>query len=107
MKIFRCPRCGEGRVFQSLLELSESCSSCGLPIRKHDLGDGAVFFVMLMVGFSISALAALTQLFFSPPWWLHMALWPPMIVVLSLYFLRFSRATLLALQYKYRPDDFV
>lgn len=33
----RCPRCGEGVIFRSWLELNENCPACGLRIR-HEQG---------------------------------------------------------------------
>jgi hypothetical protein len=33
----RCPRCGEGPLFDGLLSVRESCTVCGLDLRARDL----------------------------------------------------------------------
>ena len=42
---------------------------------------------------------------FSPPYWVHAVLWMPLIVILSLVFLRLSKSTLLVLQYKHKAGE--
>ena len=36
----RCPRCGQGKLFQGVLTVRERCPVCGLDLREHDSGDG-------------------------------------------------------------------
>ena len=52
------------------------------------------------------ALALLTEVAWQPPVWLHLVLWLPLTVVLVLGLMRPFKATLIALQYKHRRDDF-
>ena len=32
----RCPHCGEGRLFKSLLKMNQHCSECDLPLEREE-----------------------------------------------------------------------
>jgi uncharacterized protein (DUF983 family) len=96
----RCPRCGSGKLFSGFLTLAPKCSSCDLDYAFIDAGDGPAVFVILIVGFIVMALALYTEVKFRPPIWLHMTLWLPLVVVLSLGLLRPMKGLLVALQFK-------
>ena len=83
-----CPRCGNGRLLDGLLAVSDTCSACGLDLKKHDCGDGPAFFGIVVVGFVVTALAGITEYAWQPPYWLHAVLWPPLIFALSILCLR-------------------
>src|SRR3712207_565974 len=63
----RCPRCGEGRLFNGFLALRPSCAACGLDFGFADSADGPAFFVMTAVGFIVAGAALLTEIAWSPP----------------------------------------
>jgi uncharacterized protein (DUF983 family) len=96
----RCPRCGKGRLFQGFLKVPAACPVCGLDYGTFDPGDGPAVFVILIVGFIVVGLALWTEVRYEPPYWVHLALWLPLVVVLSLGLLRPFKATLIALQYR-------
>jgi len=102
----RCPRCGKGRLYQSLLKIAHRCEVCGLPFAKHEQGDGPAFFGILLVGTLVGIFAAVVEIKFAPPFWVHAALWIPFIVIGSVLSLRVLKAALIAAQYHYRKDDF-
>ena len=49
----RCPRCGEGKLFQGFLTLRPRCDDCGLDYGFADAGDGPAVFVILIGGFIV------------------------------------------------------
>jgi uncharacterized protein (DUF983 family) len=100
----RCPRCGEGRLFDGFLTVAERCGRCGLPLSRHDAGDGPAVFVILILGFLVVGLAILVEATLKPPLWVHAIVWPPFILIVAIAMLRPLKATLLALQYRHRPD---
>lgn len=102
----RCPRCGKGRLYEGFLRVRGRCESCGLNLGAHDTGDGPVAFIVLIVGGIVVGLALWTELTFSPPMWVHIVLWPPLILGLSLLLLRFLKSLLIALQFKHRAEDY-
>jgi len=98
----RCPRCGKGPLFRGFLTFADQCSSCGLDFRPIDTGDGPAVFVILIAGFLIVAAALITEVMFAPPYWVHLALWLPLTLIISLGLLRPVKATLAAMQYRHR-----
>lgn len=102
----RCPRCGKGRLYDGFLKVTPRCGSCGLNLAAADTGDGPVAFIVLIVGGIVVGLALWTELEFSPPMWVHILLWPPVVLGLSLLLLRFLKSLLIALQFKHRAEEY-
>ena len=98
----RCPRCGEGGLFEGLLTVRAACPACGLDLRANDPGDGPAIFVILILG-ALVVIAALTiEMKFEPPLWIHALLWPIFILAGAVALLRPFKATLIALQFRHR-----
>jgi len=98
----RCPRCGRGRLYAGLLNVRGVCEICGLDLSGQDAGDGPAVFVIFFLGLIVVGLAALVEIKFSPPTWVHLVLWTPLIVVGAIAMLRPLKAGLIALQYRHR-----
>jgi uncharacterized protein (DUF983 family) len=95
----RCPRCGEGRLFDGFLAVGKGCTNCGLDYSYADAGDGPAVFVILIIGFIMVGLALWTEVNLNPPLWVHLVIWLPLTVVLALTALRLIKGVLLTLQY--------
>jgi len=100
-----CPRCGKGKLFSGLLDVAERCAVCDLDYAGHDSGDGPAVFVILILGFAIVGMALWVEFTFSPPLWVHVALWFPCILIASVGLLRIFKATLIALQYRHQAGE--
>jgi uncharacterized protein (DUF983 family) len=98
----RCPGCGKGKLYSGLLNVADSCDTCGLDLRAEDSGDGPAVFVILILGFIVVGLAAWVEFTFSPPLWVHPVLWFPVILGGSVFLLRIFKATLIALQFQHK-----
>ena len=101
----RCPRCGRGELFRNLLDVRDHCEICGLDLRAHDAGDGAVVGVILLLGAVVVTLAFWVEFHFSPPLWLHAILWPVVTVPLAILMMRPAKAALVALQFRHRATE--
>lgn len=101
----KCPRCGEGSLLDGMLAVRERCGTCGLDLKAQDAGDGPAVFVILILGFLTVGLALLLEAKLEPPMWVHLAIWPAFILVLAVLLLRWIKATLIALQYRYRTSE--
>jgi uncharacterized protein (DUF983 family) len=101
----RCPRCGQGKLFDGYLSIAPGCSACGQSFREFDVGDGAASLVILVVGAIVCGLALWVEFTFQPPLWVHAVLWAPVIAILTFVFLRLTKSALLVLQYKHKAGE--
>ena len=101
----RCPRCGIGPLYAGFLTLAERCTACDLDLKAADSGDGPAVFIIFIVGAVVTGLALWVDIAFAPPYWVHMVLWTPVVLVGCLGLLRPFKATLIALQYQHRAGD--
>src|SRR5438105_602169 len=97
----RCPRCGEGHLFTGLLTVRPACPSCGLDLSAQDAGDGPAVFVIFFLGLIVVGLAAIVEIKFAPPIWVHIVLWTPLILTGAVLMLRPLKAGLIALQFRH------
>lgn len=101
----KCPRCGQGNLFEGFLGLKKTCLSCGLDYDFADSGDGPAVFVIMLVGFVIVGLVLFVELSFQPPIWLHMVLWLPLTVLLAGLVLRPLKGLMIALQFRHQAEE--
>lgn len=92
-------------MFRGLLEVRQACPICGLDLRRHDAGDGAVVGVILVLGALLVGLAFWVEMRFSPPLWVHVVLWPVLTIPGAILMMRPAKAALIAQQYRYRPSE--
>jgi uncharacterized protein (DUF983 family) len=102
----RCPRCGQGRLFRGLLSVRDRCEFCDLDFSAQDSGDGPVAFIVLIAGFLVVGAALIAEVRYGWPLWLHLSLWLPLAMLLSVGLLRPLKGMLIALQYRFRRDEF-
>jgi uncharacterized protein (DUF983 family) len=95
----QCPRCGQGQLFTGALKIKPECNNCGLDFSALDVGDGAVVFVVMFTNIIVLGGALAFENTFSPPLWLHILLWPIVILVLCVWLTRLIKGVLLAHQY--------
>ncbi len=101
----RCPRCGRGRLFSGYLGVARNCASCGLSFDFADAGDGAAWFVMLFVCiFGVGSILGI-EVAYSPPFWVHLLIAIPLIVILPLVLLRPVKGVLLCQQWKTKARE--
>lgn len=101
----RCPRCGEGKLFKGFLSLRPRCEHCGLDFNFADAGDGPAVFVILLGGAVVVIAALITEAMYQPPYWVHAALWLPLILLVTLAPLRPIKGLMIALQYHHRAQE--
>ena len=98
----RCPRCRQGKMFSGLLTLRRKCEGCGLDYSFADAGDGPAIFVILLSGFIVVGAALIVEVKYQPPFWLHAALWLPLILATTIAPLRSMKSLLIALQFHHK-----
>ncbi len=88
-------------MFTRFVVFAPRCANCGLDFRAFNVGDGAASFLILIVGAIVTGLAMWLELTRSPSWYVHVVLWLPLTLVLSLALMRLAKALLLALEYRH------
>ena len=98
----RGPRCGQGRLFSGFLDIKRRCEACDLDYAFIDTGDGPAIFVVLIAGAFVVSAALIDEVKYQPPFWVHAALWLPLILVTTLLPLRAMKSLLIALQFHHK-----
>ena len=101
----KCPRCGQGDLFQGYLKLRASCPSCGLDYAKADSADGPAVFVIFIVGFLAVVLAIVARYVWYAPIWAAFLISGIGAIVMILGLLRPLKATLIALQFQHNAEE--
>jgi uncharacterized protein (DUF983 family) len=96
----KCPRCGRGKLFSGYLTVAKSCASCGLDYSFADTGDGAAWFVMLFACVAGVGSILGIEVAYSPPWWVHVLIAIPVLIIMPIILLRPMKGVLLAQQWK-------
>ena len=95
----RCPRCGQGHLFQGFLTLKSRCEVCGLDYSFADPADGPAFFVICFTSIPAVAVACYIEVAYSPAWWVHALTSIPLILLACLVPLRLLKGWLVNSQY--------
>jgi uncharacterized protein (DUF983 family) len=101
----RCPQCGTGRLFTGYLKLAPACESCGLDLKFADSGDGPAIFVIFLVAPIVMVLALVVGALFNPPPLVHLAMWIPLTLILSLLALPPFKGVMVALQFHHDAHE--
>ncbi len=96
----RCPRCNEGRLFSGFVKVNHECPACGLELHHHRADDAPPYFTILIVGHIVVPLLLWMEQKWQPETWVHMVVWLPAILLLSLWFLPRIKGSLIGLQWQ-------
>jgi uncharacterized protein (DUF983 family) len=92
-------------LFQGFLGLRQGCERCGLDFDFADSGDGPAVFVILIGGFIVVFAALMTEVVYRPPYWVHAALWLPLVLLVTVAPLRPVKGLMIALQYHHKARE--
>ena len=101
----KCPRCGEGALFDGFLKLAPRCAACGLDFAEGDSGDGPAVFVIFLSGFAAVGVLFLARYAFEAPMWASFLAGAAAAALSTFGLLRPFKATLIALQYRHRAGE--
>ena len=95
----KCPRCGGAPLFSGYLNVREDCAACGLEFFHHRADDAPPWMTIMVVGHIVVPLMLVAITKFDWPDWLHMTLWPALVLVLSLLILPLAKGFVIGLQW--------
>lgn len=102
----RCPACGKGHLFTSYLKVAPTCPNCGEVLHHHRADDAPPYFTIMIVGHIVIAGVLGVEQAFAPDYWVHLVLWLPLTLTLSLLILPRVKGALIGLQWAYRMHGF-
>lgn len=102
----KCPNCGEGRIFTGYLRVSTACAHCGEELHHQRADDAPPYVTIFIVGHVVLPLLMALERAAQPAVWLHLALWLPLTVILSLALLPVVKGSLIGLQWALRMHGF-
>ncbi|WP_017666785.1 DUF983 domain-containing protein [Sandarakinorhabdus sp. AAP62] len=83
-----------------MLKIAPRCSTCGLDFSRFNVGDGAAPFLIFIVATIVIIASQVTEAKLAPPWWVHVLLWGPLTIGLSLGLMRLAKGLLVALEFR-------
>ncbi len=83
----RCPNCGGGPLFHGFVRVRRSCAACGEHLHHQRADDLPAYVTILLVGKLVIAAMIAVELTWTPPVWVHWAVWPTLTVLMSLWLL--------------------
>ncbi|MDQ8726258.1 DUF983 domain-containing protein [Bradyrhizobium sp. LHD-71] len=102
----RCPNCGEGKLFRAYLKTRDSCSVCGQDFHHHRADDLPAYLVIVIVGHIIVPLVLAVEQNFQPSYLVHLAVWLPLTLGMSLALLQPIKGAIVGLQWAFRMHGF-
>lgn len=102
----RCPHCGEGKLFRAYLKTVDSCSACGEEINHHRADDLPAYLVIVIVGHVVVGAFMGVEATTQWPLWLHMAIWAPLTLAMSLALIGPVKGSVVGLQWALRMHGF-
>ena len=95
----KCPACGRGNLFDGYLKVREKCDSCQTELQNHRADDAPPYFTIFIVGHIIIPLLIAVETVWRQPYWMHLVIWLPATVILSLIVLRITKGMTIGLQW--------
>ena len=95
----RCPSCGRGAIFGQYVRVNSHCADCGLDLAAYRSDDAPAYFTILVVGHLIVPAVLILEQTMRPPTWVHMAIWLPLTLLLTLLLLPRVKGALLGVQW--------
>jgi uncharacterized protein (DUF983 family) len=102
----KCPSCGDGRLYGKYLKVNDVCSTCGTELHHHRADDAPPYFVMTITAHIVVGGILILERLYSPPTWVQLSIWLPMLVLLSLWLLPRVKGALIGYQWALKMHGF-
>jgi len=101
-----CPACGKGGLYRQYLKVADECPACSEELHHQRADDAPPYFTMLIVGHIVVAGILMVEQAYAPPTWVQLAIWLPLLTILSLVLLPRVKGALVGLQWALRMHGF-
>ncbi len=100
------PLAARARCYTRYLKVADRCPACAEELHHHRADDAPPYFTILIVGHFIVAGVMFVEEYFHPDYWLHILMWFPLTIGLSLLILPRVKGALVGLQWALRMHGF-
>lgn len=101
----RCPRCGEGHLFDGFVKLAPRCDVCDLDFDFADPADGPAFFVICFACVPSVLFAVWAEVVFQPSILFHLFVSLPVVLATCIPPLRPLKGWLVASQFYHKAQE--
>jgi uncharacterized protein (DUF983 family) len=101
----RCPRCGEGHMFEGFLKLRDHCEVCGLDYSYADPADGPAFFVQMVTCVPAVIFTIMLEILAAPSVWVHLVTSLPLLLLTTVLPIRPLKGWLVASQFFFKAQE--
>ena len=91
-----CPHCGSGALFSSYLEV----------VYHHRADEAPPYFTMFLIGHVVLPLALIAEHLWHPTILVHLSLWVPLAIIMTVMILPKVKGAVVALQWALRMHGF-
>ncbi len=102
----KCPACAKGAMYRRYLKVNDACPVCGEELHHQRADDAPPYFTMFITGHVVVGGILAMEQSFAPPTWVHLAIWLPILVVMSLWLLPRIKGALIGYQWANRMHGF-
>lgn len=102
----RCPNCGQGKLFRSFLKSVDNCAVCNEDYTHHRADDLPAYLVIIIVGHLVVGGFMMTDLVWTVSNWVHLAIWTPLTLILTLAMIQPVKGSVIGLQWAMRMHGF-
>jgi uncharacterized protein (DUF983 family) len=102
----KCPACGQGALYRKYLKVNDTCPACGEELFHHRADDAPPYFTMLITGHVIVGGILFAERMWAPETWVHLVIWMPLLIVMSLWLLPRVKGALVGVQWALRMHGF-
>jgi uncharacterized protein (DUF983 family) len=95
----RCPACGCGRLFAGYVKTAAVCPHCGEALYHHRADDAPAYFTVFVTGHFVLGALISTEIAYKPPVWVHMVIFLPLTLIMSLMLLPVFKGAIIGLQW--------
>ena len=93
-------------MFGAFLKVRDHCPACGEDLHHQRADDAPAYFVIVIVGHVVVPMTMAVEMAFTPPYWVHAALWIPLTLILSIGLLQPVKGAIVGWQWAHRMHGF-
>jgi uncharacterized protein (DUF983 family) len=102
----RCPACGKGPLYRATLKVADACPACGEELHHQRADDAPAYFTLFIVGHVVVAGILMLEKRYAPETWIHLLIWLPLAIGMSVWLLPRIKGALVGLQWALKMHGF-